>query len=285
MATKSAGIDPAHVRSVDFRCIRRFETAFREFLVRIHQFLCLQDNFGVLVHDPLSGATAAIDAPEEGPIREALEATGWQLSHILVTHSHHDHIAAVAPLKRRFGCRVVAPARAAAELPDADLYVAEGDSVEVGDLTAKVMELPGHCADHVGYHFDRQQVLFAGDVLFALGCGRVFGDAYDAMWRSLSRIAALPPETSVYFGHEYTLGNAKFALSVDPDNPDLKGQAKRVETVRARGDFTSPTTVAAERAANPFLRAGLPALAAGVGMAGQSPARVFRELRERKNRF
>jgi hydroxyacylglutathione hydrolase len=155
----------------------------------------------------------------------------------------------------------------------------------VGGLTGVVLETPGHCADHIAYHFAREKVAFVGDVLFALGCGRVFDEQYDAMWASLRKIAALPPATELYFGHEYTLSNGKFALAVDPGNADLKAQVERAETVRARGDFTIPTTVAAERAANPFLRAVLPGMAAQLGMPGAPAAAVFRELRERKNRF
>jgi hydroxyacylglutathione hydrolase len=253
--------------------------------VRVHVFPCLQDNYGVLLHDPLTGDTAAIDAPAEAAVKEALAATGWQLTQILVTHSHADHIAGIPGLVAAFGCKVTAPEKARSHVPGADRYVREGDRVEVGGLTGVVLETPGHCADHIAYHFAREKVAFVGDVLFALGCGRVFDEQYDAMWASLRKIAALPPATELYFGHEYTLSNGKFALAVDPGNADLKAQVERAETVRARGDFTIPTTVAAERAANPFLRAVLPGMAAQLGMPGAPAAAVFRELRERKNRF
>jgi len=253
--------------------------------MRIHQFFCLKDNYGVLVHDLESGQTAAIDAPEAGPVNEALSATGWQLSHILVTHRHHDHIGAVAELVARHGCAVIAPEKASDTLPGADRYVREGDLVEIGGLVARVWETPGHCFDHVAYHFERERVIFVGDTLFALGCGRVFDGAYDDMWRSLSRLAALPDDTSVYFGHEYTLSNARFAASVDPDNTALIAQTARAETLRGRGDATSPTTIAAEKAANPFLRAGDPDIARHLKMTGRTALDVFCELRIRKNSF
>lgn len=253
--------------------------------MRIHQFRCLKDNYGVLVHDLSTGATAAIDAPEEAPVREALAATGWSLSHILVTHRHHDHIGGIADLVLDTGCTVIAPEKARDAVPQADLYVKEGDSVAIGALTAEVWETPGHCFDHVSYYFAANGVIFVGDTLFALGCGRVFDGAYDDMWRSLSRIAALPEATEIYFGHEYTLANARFATSVDPDNAALITQTARAETLCGRGDFTAPTTLAAEKAANPFLRAVLPDMAERIGMAGRAPVDVFRELRERKNRF
>lgn len=253
--------------------------------MRIHQFACRDDNFGVLIQDPATGACASIDAPDEQAVRRALAQTGWTLSHILVTHKHFDHIEGIAPLKQDFKCVVIAPAKAREQVPGAERYVSEGERAEVGGLIADVFETPGHCADHVSYHFAAQKTAFVGDVLFALGCGRVFDDAYDAMWHSLSRLAALPDETAVYFGHEYTLANAKFALSVDPENVALKARFAEAVEARARSAATCPTTIGREKAANPFLQAGNPAMKARLGMAGQADATVFRELRERKNRF
>lgn len=253
--------------------------------MRIHQFLSREDNFGVLIHDPETGACATIDAPDDAAIRRALAATGWQLSHILVTHKHFDHIEAVEPLRQDFGCEVIAPALARDALPQADRFVGEGDTAQVGGLAATVWETPGHCPDHVSYIFAKEKVAFVGDVLFAIGCGRVFDDAYDAMWTSLTRVADLPGETELYFGHEYTAANAKFALSVDPDNAALVKRAAAVTEARAKGVVTSPTRVDLERATNPFLRASDPAMKARLDMTGRSDADVFRELRERKNRF
>lgn len=253
--------------------------------MRAHQFACREDNFGVLIQDEATGAAALIDAPDEGAIRRALAETGWQLSLILVTHKHLDHIDAIVPIKQDYGCEVIAPARARNAVPLVDRHVSEGDVVRVGNLVAKVLETPGHCPDHVTYHFEGEKVAFAGDVIFALGCGRVFDDAYDAMWTSLSRIAAMPDETKVYFGHEYTMANAKFALAVDPDNPALKKRFAEVAEMRSKGIATSPTAVGAEKAANPFLRAVDSGMKQRLGMAGASDAAVFRELRERKNRF
>ena len=252
--------------------------------LRIHQYPCLSDNFGVLIHDPATGMTAAIDVPEEGATFAALAATDWKLSHILVTHSHPDHIQGIPAVVAKTGARVIAPAKASAAVAGAE-YVKAGDTIAVGGLKAAVHEAPGHCADHVIYHFAGNNVLFAGDVLFALGCGRVFGEAYDDMWRSLSKILSMPDETQVYFGHEYTLSNAKFALSIEPDNAALKAQAARAEATRAKGEWTAPTLLGDEKAANPFLRAALPEMATRLNMAGAPAAAVFKELRERKNRF
>jgi hydroxyacylglutathione hydrolase len=251
----------------------------------IHVFRCLQDNIGALIHDPATGACAAIDAPEEAPIRRALEETGWELSDILVTHRHADHVQGIAPLKRRFGCRVVAPQKAAAEVPGADTLVREGDTAKVGELAAHVWETPGHCRDHVSYWFAGDRALFAGDTLFTLGCGRVMESPYSEMWHSLERLAALPLEAKVYSGHDYVLSNAKFALAADPDNEVLKRRVERAQQAQREGTFLIPSTIEAERATNPFLRAGEPALARAVGKPGAPPAEVFQALREWKNRF
>ena len=251
----------------------------------IHAFRCLQDNIGVLVHDPATGACAAIDAPEEAPILQALNETGWQLTDILVTHRHADHVQAIAPLKQRTGCRVVAPQKARDAVPLADAFVREGDTVHVGGLQAHVWETPGHCADHVSYWFAADRDLFAGDTLFTLGCGRVLEGDYADLWASLQRLAALPDDARVFCGHDYTLSNGRFALAADPDNAALKARIAEAEAAQAKGGFVVPTTIGQEKATNPFLRAGDPALARAVHKEGAPPAEVFRALREWKNRF
>jgi hydroxyacylglutathione hydrolase len=251
----------------------------------IHVFRCLDDNIGALIHDPSSGACAAIDAPEEGPILAALAETGWTLSDILVTHRHSDHVQAIEPIKGRTGCRVVAPAKARGQVPAVDAYVREGDTVHVGALQAHVWETPGHCTDHVSYWFAADRALFAADVIFTLGCGRVLEGTYADLWSSLQRLAALPDEVKVYCGHDYTLSNGRFALAVDPDNAALKARVKEAEGAAAAGGFLVPTTIGQEKATNPFLRAGEPALARAVKMEGADAATVFAALREWKNRF
>jgi hydroxyacylglutathione hydrolase len=251
----------------------------------VHVFRCLQDNIGALIHDPATGACAAIDAPEERPVVQALEETGWRLSDILVTHRHQDHIGAIEPLKRRFRCRVVAPTKAGSEVPAVDAFVQEGDTVSVGELAAHVWETPGHCRDHVSYWFAADRALFAGDTLFTLGCGRVMESPYATMWHSLSRLAALPAEARVYSGHDYVLSNARFALAADPDNEALRQRHAEAEAAKEEGRFLVPSTIAAEKATNPFLRAGEPALARAVGMEGKPAGEVFQALREWKNRF
>jgi hydroxyacylglutathione hydrolase len=251
---------------------------------KTHLFLCLKDNYGVLVHDQASGATAAIDAPEAAPIEAALHETGWKLSDILVTHHHGDHTGGIAELKKRHQCRVVAPRSEMARIPLVDQAVGEGDVVNVGTLAARVIETPGHTAGHITYWFDKDALAFAGDTLFSIGCGRVIEGTPEMMWQSLLKLRGLPGETRVYCGHEYTLANIRFAQTIEPDNPALAARAAEAADQVAGRKPTIPTTLDQEKAANPFLRADLPEVAAAVGLAGKPAAQVFAEIRERKNR-
>jgi hydroxyacylglutathione hydrolase len=252
----------------------------------IHQFMCLSDNFGVLVHDPETKATAAIDAPDAKPILEALASKGWELTDILITHHHFDHTQGIAGLKSAFpSARTIGPSREAAKIAGLDLEVREGDTVKIGSHEAMVIEVPGHTSGHVAYWFKSEDLLFSGDTLFAMGCGRGFEEPGPVLYHSLMKLAALPAETHIYCGHEYTLANARFALSVDPRNNALQDRANLVARLRENGQFTLPTTMALELATNPFLRAGEAAIQTALGMPGADPAAVFTELRERKNNF
>jgi hydroxyacylglutathione hydrolase len=252
----------------------------------IDLFTCLTDNYGVLLHDPATGATAAIDAPDAEAVEAALARQGWRLTDILVTHHHGDHVGGVATLKARHGCRVVAGAGDQGRIADVDLWVEEGDAVSVGRLTGRVIETPGHTAHHIAYWFSDEAALFAGDTLFSLGCGRLFEGSAADMWRSLLKLRALPPHTRLFCGHEYTQSNARFALSVDGGNPALRERAAEVDTLRSLQRPTLPSTIAMERATNPFLRADQPGMAQAVDLAqGSDAVAVFAALRERKNKF
>lgn len=252
----------------------------------IRTFLCRSDNIGVLIRDPASGACAAIDVPEAAPVLATLQAEGWHLTDILVTHRHTDHIEGIPEVVERTGARVTAPEKARAAVPGAWRYVAEGDTVTVGDLVAKVWETPGHCADHVTYHFAQADVVFAGDTLFTLGCGRVMEAEPQVLWRSLARFLDLPDATAVYSGHDYVLSNGRFALATDPDNANLKERVAEAQRLGEQGGFLVPSTIGVEKATNPFLRAGEPALARAAGLEpGSDPEAVFTALRAWKNRF
>ncbi len=252
----------------------------------IRTFLCRSDNVGVLLRDSRTGACAAIDVPEAGPVLRALGETGWRLTDILVTHRHIDHIEGIPEVRRTTGARLTAPARAREAVPDADTYVGEGDRVRVGDLEAEVWETPGHCLDHVTYHFAEAGLAFAGDTLFTLGCGRVMESPPETLWHSLRRFEGLPGATQIFSGHDYVLSNARFALAAEPGNAALRARAAEAERAQAEGRFLVPSTLEQERATNPFLRSGEAALAESVNMpAGTDPETVFVALRAWKNRF
>ena len=248
-------------------------------------FLCLSDNYGVLLHDPESGATASIDAPEVAPIEAALKATGWKLTDILVTHHHHDHTGGIQALKEKHKCRVVAPAAEAAKIPGVDETVREGDKVSVGKLSANVIETPGHTLDHIAYWFHADKLAFVGDTLFSIGCGRVIEGTPEMMWKSLKKLRDLPNDTEVYCGHEYTLANIKFARTIEPDNPVLAAREAQAKQQIAQGEPTIPVTIGDEKLANPFLRADLPEVMGQISMDGEPAAKVFAEIRARKNKF
>jgi hydroxyacylglutathione hydrolase len=248
-------------------------------------FLCLKDNFGVLVHDPASGATAAIDAPEAAPVQAALNAAGWRLTDILVTHHHHDHTGGIEELKARHRCRVVAPAAEADGIPQVDETVRENDTVRVGGIEARVIETPGHTAGHITYVFPDEKLCFAGDTLFSIGCGRVIEGNAEMMWHSLLKLRALADDIRVFCGHEYTAANIRFAKTIEPRNALLLEREKEVAQLAAAKQMTIPSYMGEEKAANPFLRADVPEVAQAVGLAGAPAWKVFAEIRERKNRF
>ncbi len=253
----------------------------------VHQFICLKDNFGVLVHDSGSGATAAIDAPDADTIIAAAAEKGWELTDLLLTHHHADHIQGVPGLKARFPrLRIAGPAKEAARIGALDVPLAEGDYARVGEIAAHVIETPGHTAGHICYWFAEDEIAFCGDTLFALGCGRVFETPLGVMWDSLNKLAErLPGEAEIYCGHEYTQANARFAVTIEPDNSVLKNRVEEINRLRAAGQATLPTTMVLELAINPFLRAEQPEVQAALGMVGADPAAVFAELRTRKDRF
>lgn len=252
--------------------------------LEIHQFPCLDDNYGVLVHDADAGVTASIDAPDADDVREALKAKGWKLTHIFATHHHHDHTGGNAELKAETGCIIVGPKGEAAKIPGIDKAVGEGDTFAFGHTQVHVLETPGHTLGHIAYWLPAIGTAFVGDTLFAMGCGRVFEGTPEMMWHSLSKLAALPPATRIYCGHEYTLSNARFALGIEPDNAALKARLAEVETLRAAGKPTLPTRIDRELETNPFLRANVASVKARLGMAEAPDWRVFAEIRERKNR-
>ncbi len=251
----------------------------------IDQFMCRDDNFGVLIHDPASGETALIDAPEEKAILAAVERTGWKPTAIFTTHHHIDHVEANLALKERFGLKIYGPRAEADKIPGIDVELVDGSTFQFGGQPVEVIETPGHTAGHICYYLPRSQVAFVADTIFALGCGRLLEKPPAVMFDSLSRLVKLPGATALYCGHEYTLANARFALTIDPTNSALKERATKIEKLREAGKPTLPTTMAEELATNPFLRWHDPAIRRNLGMEKASDAEVFAEIRKRKDNF
>ena len=243
----------------------------------VHQFPCLSDNYGFLIRDEASGKVATIDTPDAEAILSELDRLGWSLDLILNTHWHPDHAGGNEALKTATGATITGPAEVTRIAP-LDRVVRGGDVVLLGETRFEVIDAGGHTLGHIAYHDAADAIAFVGDTLFALGCGRLFEGTAEQMWDSLSRVAGLPDETTVYCAHEYTASNARFALSVD-DDPALKARAEAIFAARERGEPTVPTTIAAEKATNPFLRAPL------LRPSAASPAQAFAEIRAAKDGF
>ncbi|MFO8125865.1 hydroxyacylglutathione hydrolase [Yoonia sp.] len=244
---------------------------------------CLRDNYAFLVHNSKTQQTALIDAPEAAPIQAELDARGWTLTDILITHHHNDHIDGVAAL--RGNARVIGGKADARRLPDLDLAVTEGDEIAVCDQRTHILDVSGHTIGHIAYHMPDAGLVFTADSLMALGCGRLFEGTPAQMWDSLQKLRALPDDTLVCSGHEYTESNARFAVSLDPDNPDLISRTKRIDAARAVGKPTVPSTLTEEKRTNPFLRADVPEFKAALGMNDASAVDVFAFARSRKDKF
>lgn len=250
-----------------------------------HPFICRSDNYGLLLHDPESGATATVDAPDAAAITAELDARGWKLSHIFTTHHHQDHVEGNEALKQRFGCIIIGPRAEAAQIPGIDQAVSGGGHVTWSGRRLTVLDCPGHTKGHIAFHMPSDHAVFAGDTLFSLGCGRVFEGTMDEMYRSVAQFGELPSETRLFCGHEYTQSNARFALSVEPGNASLQQRAAEVDRLRAEGRMTCPSTIGAELATNPFLRTGSAEIRRALKLESAADAAVFGELRRRKDNF
>ena len=224
-------------------------------MLQIHQFPCLSDNYGFLVHDPATGETATIDTPDAEEILRQAEAKGWRITDIWNTHWHPDHAGGNAAIKEKTGARVTGPAEVERIGTAPDRVVHDGDVVKLGAVEARVFDVGGHTLQHIAYVLDSEHTAFVGDTIFALGCGRLFEGSPEQMWTSLQKLASLPDDTTFYCAHEYTQANAKFALHVDRDNPALKQRSAEIDALRKAGKPTVPTTLAREKETNPFLRA------------------------------
>jgi hydroxyacylglutathione hydrolase len=252
-------------------------------MLKIHQFPCLTDNYGFLVHDQASGATATIDTPDADEILRQAAAKNWRLTDIWNTHWHPDHAGGNAAIVAATGAFVTGPAEVERIGKAPDRIVVEDDMVKLGGFEARVLDVGGHTLGHIAYVFDSEKVGFVGDALFSLGCGRLFEGSAQQMWTSLQKIAALPDEATLYCAHEYTASNARFALSVDPENPALQSRVAEIARLRAEGKPTVPMNLRLEKATNPFLRA--PELKSAIMMSAAPDWEAFGALRSRKDNF
>ncbi len=251
----------------------------------VHQFICRDDNYGVLVHDTVTGTTISIDAPHAGAIADNLKKRGWQLTHILTTHHHIDHVEGNLELKQAYGCRIIGPEAEKNRIPGIDQTVKGGDVIDLAQRKLKIYDCPGHTLGQITYHFMNDYLMFAADNIFAMGCGRVLEGTLEQMYHSVNQFRDVHPVTSVYCGHEYTEANAKFALSVEPENRALQMRATEVKNLRAKGKMTCPTTIGEELKTNPYLRCDSAEIRTTLNMPDATDAEVFAELRTRKNNF
>lgn len=254
-------------------------------MLDIRQIPVLSDNFIYLVREPTAGSVAVVDPAVAEPVLAEARRLGWTITHILNTHHHGDHVGGNLAIKAATGCIIVGPGPDAARIPGIDIQVADGDTYDLGAARARVFFVPGHTRGHIAYWFEGAHALFCGDTLFSIGCGRLFEGTPDQMWTSLKRLRDLPPETRVYCAHEYTQSNIRFAVTVEPDNAALRAREAEVARLRASGKPTVPSTIGMERAANPFMRADEPGIAAAVDLKGHDPVEVFAEVRRRKDSF
>ena len=243
---------------------------------------CLSDNYAYLVWDG-TGLCAVVDPSEPEPVRRALADRGLRLTHILNTHHHFDHTGGNLPLKSEFGAKIVGPQKNRDRIPGIDVGVTESEPWQFGSRSVKILEIPAHTSGHIAFFFDG--FAFTGDTLFAMGCGRLFEGTPAMMWSSLTKLMQLSDDTKIYCGHEYTLSNGRFALTLEPDNAALRARMKDVEAMRAKGEPTIPSTLALEKQTNPFLRPDAPEIRATLGMENADDVAVFAEIRRRKDSF
>ncbi|MEL7153984.1 MAG: hydroxyacylglutathione hydrolase [Pseudomonadota bacterium] len=246
---------------------------------------CRSDNYAYLIRDEGSDQVALVDAPAVDPIVETLDARGWGLDQIWITHHHGDHTEGVPDLVAKYGSKTVGHAKDRARLPALDTEVSEGETVTLGESAARVIDVSGHTIGHIAFIMDADKAAFTADSLMALGCGRVFEGTHHMMWESLSKFLPLPDDMMVYSGHNYGQANGRFALSIEPDNQDLLDRIERIKAADAAGDFIVPVSMAEEKATNPFLRAVEGSVKAAVGLSGADDASTFAEVRRRKDNF
>ena len=253
--------------------------------LQVAQFRCRSDNFGLLLHDADSGLTASIDTPDGETIWQELQQRGWQLSHIFNTHHHYDHVPGNELLKERSGCTIIGAKIDAPRIPGIDVQLRDGEVFPFAAHRLQMIETPGHTMGCVCYYVQGERLLFTGDTLFSMGCGRLFEGSPEIMWHSLQKLMALPDDTQIYCGHEYTLTNGEFALEIEPQNSALQERVKEVRQLRRARKDTLPVSLASEKASNPFLRPHSPEIRRFLDLPEATKTEVFAAIRSRRNSF
>jgi hydroxyacylglutathione hydrolase len=253
--------------------------------MEIYQFACLSDNYGYLLHDAATNATACVDTPDFEAIDKALSDKGWTLTHILNTHHHPDHVGANLALKKKYRCIIVGPRAESDRIPGIDVAVSEGDVVQVGDSCGVVYDTPGHTLGHIVYHFTGEKAAFVGDVIFPMGCGRLFEGTAAQAWHSLEKVRQWPSDTLLYCAHEYTEANARFALTIEPQNVALQKRYQQTLESRQHGLFTVPSLLQSELDTNPFLRTESAEIRRAISVQDTDSANVFSKIRSLKDHF
>jgi len=254
-------------------------------MLNIHLVPSLNDNYAYLVHETASNAVAVVDPSEAAPVFAALQQHGLKLTHILNTHHHFDHTGGNLELKEKAGAKIVGPKADADRIPGIDVALGEGDRFELGKATARVFDIPAHTRGHIAFWFEADKAVFTGDTMFAMGCGRLFEGTPQQMWTSLSKLAALPKDTRVFCGHEYTQSNGRFAMTLEPNNQALKARMAEVDRLRAQGLPTIPSTIGMELETNPFLRPASAELQKSIGLGPSDLVAVLAETRRLKDNF
>jgi len=254
-------------------------------MLEIIQLAVLNDNYIYLIHDPISNETAVIDPAVCQPVIDALAGKKWSLNYILNTHHHNDHVGANLALKEKTNCKILASAYDSHRTPGIDTLLNDDDTFKLGEHLIQVIATPGHTLGHIVFYFPHSKLLFCGDTLFSLGCGRLFEGSAEQMWHSLQRLKELPKETLIYCAHEYTLANAKFALSLEPDNEALQIRFQQVKNLRLKNKSTIPSTLKQELETNPFLREDSLAIQHTINATNSQPVNIFKQIRELKDNF
>ncbi len=254
-------------------------------MLKILQIPVLTDNYIYLIHDLNSKQTAAIDPAVAEPVLNELEKQGWELSYVFNTHHHGDHVGGNLALKEKTGCKIVAAKSDQHRIPGVDITMQDGDSFQLGEHRITIIETAGHTTGHVVYHFPEDNLLFCGDTLFVMGCGRLFEGTAQQMWQSLQKLKHLPEQTKVYCAHEYSLNNGRFALTVEPDNQALQSRMAQIKQLREKNLATVPSTIAEELATNPFFREDSLSIQKNLNMAGKTAVEIFTALRKLKDNF